>query len=161
MLVAIGPALHLSSYIFSWMMTPLKFLAKFEVQTPFPSALLNVPANTLQTIYIYLGVAALIGLITGSILHLSSAVLVSLFNLSPTHEEREPKAPSHSPEHENLEKSWQNSLSKGRQQTLLPDDSLERKYAEWLEKSRGKSNEDQSLLGQTILEEEDDFENGF
>jgi hypothetical protein len=30
--IAIGPALHLGSYIFSWLFMPLRFLAKFEVR---------------------------------------------------------------------------------------------------------------------------------
>lgn len=143
LLVAIGPALHLSNYVFSWMMIPLKFLAKFE------------------TIYIYLGVAALIGLITGSILHLSSAILVSMLSLDSQHEEKRSSSSLQSAEQANFEESWRNSRPKGHRDSLIPDDSLEKRYAEWLEKSRGKNKEDQSLFGQTILEEEDDFENRF
>lgn len=37
---------------------------------------------------------------------------------------------------------------------------MEKKYAEWLEKDVGKHRED-GLLGQTILEEDDDSEDGF
>lgn len=107
--------------------------------------------------------AALIGLITGSILHLSSSVLVSLLNLNPTHEEeKQPKASLRSAgEQASLERTWQNSLSQEQRETLYPDESLEKKYSEWLEKTRGKRNEDQSLFGQTILEEEDDSDHGF
>jgi hypothetical protein len=105
-------------------------------------------------------VAALIGLITGSILHLSSAVLVSVLSLNSTHEERELNNVSlHSTERANLEKSGWNSRPTEHREHLIPDDSLEKKYAEWLEKARGKNKKDQSLFGQTILEE-DDFENG-
>jgi hypothetical protein len=116
----------------------------------------------LQTLYIYLGVAALIGLVTGSILHLSSTILTSVFNLNPVPEEKErSNASVHSAqEQSNLEKTWQSSLYRGHLETLRPDDSLEKKYAEWLEENRGKNKVDQSLFGQTILEEEDDFENG-
>lgn len=44
---------------------------------------------------------------------------------------------------------------------MRSDPSLERKYAEWLEKDVGKRKEDQGLLGQTIIEEDDDSEAGF
>lgn len=101
--------------------------------------------------------AALIGLITGSILHLSSSVLASVFNLNPIHEEIERSKTSKrsAAEQASLERTWQSSLSKEHRETLRPDESLEIKYAEWLERTRGKSKEDQSLFGQTILEEED------
>jgi len=35
------------------------------------------------------------------------------------------------------------------------------KYAEWLEKNTTQRRDDQGLLGQTILEEDDDSEDGF
>jgi hypothetical protein len=38
---------------------------------------------------------------------------------------------------------------------------MEKKYAEWLETDRGQRVEDQGLLRQTILEEDDDSEEGF
>jgi hypothetical protein len=38
---------------------------------------------------------------------------------------------------------------------------MEKKYAEWLEKDVGKRREGDGLLAQTILEEEDDSEDGF
>ena len=115
-----------------------------------------------QTLYIYLGVAALIGLVTGSILHLSSALLTSLFNLNPTHEEkgRSEASISSASEDGKLEKIWRNSLTKEYQQSLHHDSSLEKKYAEWLEKDIGKRKEDYGLLGQTIIEEEDDADDG-
>lgn len=122
-------------------MIPLKFLAKFE------------------TIYIYLGVAALIGLITGSILHLSSAILVSMLSLDSQQKEKRSSSSLQSAEQASFEDSWRNARPKGHRDSLIPDDSLEKRYAEWLEKSRGKNKEDQSLFGLTILEEEDDFEN--
>jgi hypothetical protein len=79
-----------------------------------------------------------------------------VFNLNPIHEERERSKTSKSvaAEQSNLERTWQSSLSKAQRETLHPDESLEIKYAEWLERTRGKSKEDQSLFGQTILEED-------
>lgn len=85
-----------------------------------------------------------------------------MFNLNPTHEDRSRSTDSLS-EKAKLENTWQSSISKEKshRETLLHDDSLEMKYAEWLKKNRGRNKEDQSLFGQTILEEEDDFENHF
>jgi hypothetical protein len=105
----------------------------------------------------------LIGLVTGSLLHLSSTVLASLFNLTPTLEEKGRSAVSvrRVKEQRKLEEVWQSSSSAGDRARLRSDPSLERKYAEWLEKDVGKRKEDQGLLGQTIIEEDDDSEAGF
>ena len=58
--------------------------------------------------FIYLGVAAIIGLITGSVLHLSSSLLVSVFNLTATSEETGRSAASVRAAHEQkkLEQAW-------------------------------------------------------
>jgi len=137
LLLALSPVLHLGSYLASGFLLPLRLLAKFE------------------TLYIYLGVAAVIGLVTGSILHLSSTVLVSLFNLTSTPEEKGRSAASvrAAREQRKLEEVWQNSSFKG-DQTRLGGGSLGKDYAEWLEKDSGKRRED-DLFKQTILEEDD------
>jgi hypothetical protein len=104
-----------------------------------------------------------IGLLTGSIVHLSSTFLVSFFNLSPIPEERgRPVASVRAARvQKKLEEPWwQSSSSKGDRARLRSDASLEKKYAEWLEKDVGTRKEDQGLLGQTIIEE-DDSEYGF
>jgi hypothetical protein len=62
-------------------------------------------------------------------------------------------------ENKKLEDAWQSSSSRG-EAKLRADPAMEKKYAEWLEKDAGKRRED-GLLGQTILEEEDDSEDGF
>lgn len=54
-------------------------------------------------------------------------------------------------EEKKLEDAWRSSSSRG------GDSSLEKRYAEWLEKDAGKRREE-GLAGQTILEEEDDSE---
>lgn len=143
-LTALAPLIHLGHYFVSGFLLPLKLLAKFE------------------TLYIYLGVAAIIGLVTGSILHLSSTVLISLFNLTPTPEETGRSAASvrAAREQKKLEDAWQSSSSMG-EARLRADPLVEKKYAEWLEKDVGKRREGDGLLGQTILEEEDDSEDGF
>jgi hypothetical protein len=114
-----------------------------------------------QTLYIYLGVAAVIGLVTGSILHLSSTVLISLFDLTPAPEEEGRSAASVRAEREKrkLEDAWQSSSSRG-EARLRADPAMEKRYAEWLEKDVGRRMED-GVLRQTILEEDDDSEDGF
>jgi hypothetical protein len=107
-----------------------------------------------KTLYIYLGVAAVIGLLTGSILHISSSLLVSIFNLTPTPEETGRSAASvrAAREKKQLEQAWQSSRTKTERWKEEP--STEKKFSEWLET-------DQGLLSQTILEEDDDSEEGF
>ncbi|KAG4411033.1 hypothetical protein IFR04_015837 [Cadophora malorum] len=126
------PFLKLAMRILSGFLLPLKFLAKFE------------------TMFIYLGVAAIIGLITGSVLHLSSSLLVSVFNLTATSEETGRSAASVRAAHEQkkLEQAWDRIPTNNEKGDLRSDPEME-KFAEWLEKG------DQGVLGQTILEEDD------
>jgi hypothetical protein len=63
-------------------------------------------------------------------------------------------------EQKKLEDAWQSSSSRG-EAKLRADPLVETKYAEWLEKDVGKRREGDGLMGQTILEEEDDSEDGF
>jgi hypothetical protein len=112
-------------------------------------------------LYIYLGVAAVIGLVTGSVLHLSSTVLVSLFDLTTTPEEKGRTAASvRAAREKKLEQVWQDSQVKDEDGNWKNDISME-KYAEWLEKNATQRGDDHGLLGLTILEEEDDSEDEF
>jgi len=128
----------------SGFLLPLRLLVKFE------------------TLYIYLGVAAVIGLITGSILHVSSSVLVSLFDLTPGPEEAGRSAASvrAARERKKLEQAWQSSSIKSEQVKWGSGISLER-YTDWVGKDAGQRREDQGVIGQTIIEEDDDSEDGF
>lgn len=103
-----------------------------------------------KTMFIYLGVAAAIGLTTGLILHFSSSLLVSVFNLTADPEETGRSAASvrAAREQRKLEQAWERIPTKGESGVLRIDPEME-KFAEWLEKG------DQGLLGQTILEEDD------
>ena len=119
--------------------------------------------TTDQTLYIYLGVAAVIGLLTGSVLHLSSSILVSLFNLTTVPEDpgcsqASVRAPR---EQKKLEEAWQSSPSKGDPNKSKFDTSMQKKYAEWLEKDVRKRRTGQGVLGQTIIEEDDDSDDVF
>lgn len=107
--------------------------------------------------YIYLGIAAIIGLTAGSILHLSSTFLVSILNLEQTTEDKGRTAASvrAAREQKKLEDAWQSSTGRTEQKLWRDDIVMEKKYTEWIEKNSGKRREDQGLLGQTILEEDD------
>jgi len=145
LLVVLAPLLHLGNHLLSGLLLPLRLLAKLE------------------TLYIYLGVAAVIGLVTGSILHLTSTVLVELFNLVPTAEDKRRSIASvrDSREQIKLEEVWQNSSLRGIQGGSKAQALPGKDYAEWLDKSSGKRRDNQRLVKQTILEEDDDSEEGF
>jgi len=145
LLVLLAPVGHLGNYLLSGMLLPVTLLAKFE------------------TLYIYLGVAAVIGLVTGSILHLSSTLLISMLNLSPLPEETQRSAASvrAAREQKKLEDAWQSSAVESDQPRWKVDISMEAKHGDWSEKDATKRREDHGLLGQTIIEEDDDSEGGF
>jgi hypothetical protein len=102
-------------------------------------------------------VAAIVGLVTGSILHLCSTMLVSLFNLTPVGQESGRTAASVRAEREQkkLEVAWEASTSKKDLESWRDEVSSRRKHTELLGIDRGRRREEQGLLGQTILEEED------
>lgn len=117
----------------------------------------------LQTLYTYLGVAALIGLLTGSLLHFFSKMLRVLFHLHPIPEGNGRTAASIYTlrEKKRLEDARQSPtpLRGNWGSRLLDEQSIE--YAEYLDKGRGRWKEGQGLLSQTILEEDDDSEELF
>lgn len=106
--------------------------------------------------------AAIIGLVTGAILHLSSTVLVSLFDLAPALEKEGRTAASvrAARDRKKLEQVWHDSQIRDEDGNWRNDISTE-KYAEWLEKNANQRGDDHGLLGLTILEEEDDSEDDF
>jgi hypothetical protein len=116
-----------------------------------------------KTLYIYLGVAAVIGLLTGSMLHVSSSILVSVFNLTPTPEETGRSAASMrtAREKKKLEEAWQSSTIKSEGGNWAAEPSTEKKYAAWLEMDHSQRRDEKGLLRQTILEEDDDSDGGF
>jgi hypothetical protein len=88
--------------------------------------------------------------------------LISLLNLTPTPEETGRSAASvrAAREQKKLEDAWQSSSSRG-EAKLRTDPMMEQNYAEWLEKDVKKRKEGDSLMGQTILEEDSDSEDVF
>jgi hypothetical protein len=110
-----------------------------------------------KTLYIFLGVAASIGLISSIVLYTSSAILISIFNLSPVPEQSGRTATSVRAiqEKKRREQEWQSSTVKNDDLAWRSDVSMA-KYAEWLGKRGKGSRREDGLLGQTILEEDDD-----
>ncbi|KAF4615578.1 hypothetical protein G7Y89_g15296 [Cudoniella acicularis] len=144
LLIVLAPLIYLGSYVVAGTLVPFKILAKFE------------------TLYIYIGAAAIVGLITGSIIHLSSSVLISIFNLTPAPEDRGRTAASvrAARDQKKLEGAWEASLSKEGGERWRGDHAILKKPAAWSDtalRTRG----DKGLLGQTIIEEDDDSEDGF
>lgn len=97
----------------------------------------------------------MIGLSTGFILHLSSALLMSLFDLNSVPENKGRTAASvrAEKEREKLEHAWHGAM--------INDEDGIKKYDEWLDQNTSWRGDDHGLLGQTILEEDDDSEDEF
>ncbi|KAI9677556.1 MAG: hypothetical protein M1817_006510 [Caeruleum heppii] len=145
-LIGLAPVLHLLHYAVHACLLPLRVLARFE------------------TLYIYLGVAVLIGLLTGSVLHFSTSLLISISDLRSTPLEeldrRNPVVFSRTKKTKEKKQAQANDVQRlvtGAHPTI--DGNLRREYADWLDKDRGKRRE--GLLSQTILEEEDDSDDDF
>jgi hypothetical protein len=109
-------------------------------------------------LYIYFGVAALIGLLTGSILHFSSTMLISLLDLRPSPVEigRAVASVCATREKAKLGDAWQTlKFTQGNRGKSRLGEALGKEYVEFLDKDREKRRELQGLLSQTILEEDD------
>jgi hypothetical protein len=116
-----------------------------------------------QTLYVYLGVAALIGLLTGSILHFSSTMLIRLLGLqpSPAYTSRTAAYIRAAREKRKLEDAWHVPPPTGHPRGRKRLEDPLKEYSEYLDKDRGKRRDGRGLLSQTILEEDDDSEAGF
>jgi len=143
-LTVLAPLLYLASYTVHGLLLPLQILGKFE------------------TLYIYFGVAAIIGLLTGSILHFSSNIIISILDLhSKPQESGRTAASVRAAREKKLEEAWQTvTPAGGNQGRARLGEALKKEYAEYLDKDGGKKREGQGLLSLTILEE-DDSEDGF
>lgn len=120
-------------------------------------------ANFQQMLYEYLGVAALIGLLAGSLLHFSSDMLMQALGLqaSPEHSGRTAASVRVAREKRRLEDAWPASTPVRSNQTRAKVEENSKDSSEYVEKDRNKRKEGQGLLSQTILEEDDDSEDGF
>lgn len=60
-----------------------------------------------------------------------------------------------------LEDAWQTSSLNQQPDSKSGTDSLEERYAQWLEKDAGRAKRNVGLFGQTILEEDDSSMDGY
>ncbi|KAF7957575.1 hypothetical protein EAE96_003150 [Botrytis aclada] len=136
--IALAPLLHLGNSLVSAMLLPLKVIAKFE------------------TIIIFLGSAIVIGLITSSLLRVSSSVLASLFKLTSGPEDADRSVSSIRAAREHKKRN-----SKPDPLKWKVDPSVEKRYSGWLEKDGGRKKDEHGLSAQIIIEEDDDSDDGF
>ncbi|KAI9818527.1 MAG: hypothetical protein M1827_000586 [Pycnora praestabilis] len=136
-----APVFYLGHYILHAFIVPIRLLAMFE------------------SLYIFLGTAAIVGILTGSILHFSSTLLASTLNLDsvPAREGRT----AASVRAARREKLPQRLDLPALQIGPLPklEKPMKREYTDLLEKDRVRRPD--GLLSQTILEEDDDSEDEF
>ncbi|KAG9232452.1 hypothetical protein BJ875DRAFT_78325 [Amylocarpus encephaloides] len=140
LLILLSPVKCLGSYVVAGALLPLGIFAKFE------------------TLYIYLGVAAIVGLATGSILHFSSTALVSFLHMIPSPQQRGQTAVSVRPNREEQQSDDAPNTSESSNNTdALATQALPaiRIQASWLELNRSRRRQKQGLLSQTILEEDE------
>ncbi|TGO37337.1 hypothetical protein BHYA_0100g00370 [Botrytis hyacinthi] len=130
--IALAPLLHLGNSLISAMLLPLKI------------------------IIIFLGSAIVIGLITGSLLRVSSSILASLFNLTSGPEDTDLSVASIRAAREHKKRNSKPNPSKWK-----VDSTVEKRYSGWLEKDGGRKKDEHGLSAQIIIEEDDDSDDGF
>ncbi len=83
-----APLLHLGHYFLYACYYPIHILGKFEVLLLAPRINSRIIDIAPQTLYIFLGVAVLVGALTGTSLHYASGLIVSLLRLKSQPEEQ-------------------------------------------------------------------------
>ncbi len=158
-----APFLYLGHYVIYACWYPFHILAKFEVIFR-ARCLLASPTNCfVQTLYIYFGVATLVGILTGTSLYYISVFIRTLLNLDGHIEEpRGRTAAVYRAEKKEKQKLMTNAvflpISRYTPQASL-DVSPKEEYVDLLRPDRGRRKG--SLIGTTILEEDDSSEEGF
>ncbi|KAL8835447.1 MAG: hypothetical protein Q9176_006888 [Flavoplaca citrina] len=76
-----APLVHLGSFTLHGCIWPVRFLARFEVRSSQSTILVLDVDSMTQTLYVFLGVALLLGVATGTTLHYTSSFLTALMNL--------------------------------------------------------------------------------
>lgn len=171
LLVLISPVTHSISYALHAVFLPFSVLGKFEVCTRCVRAPISSNANNNQTLYIFFGIAAIIGLFTGTFLHFTSSILITALDLRPGPEDSKPptrtmKSIREAREKRQLDEAWSSSLLSRSKEI---HESRDRDAKERMEAALGGQlkyddlarNNGRALQGTTILEEEDDSEDDF
>jgi len=110
-----------------------------------------------QTLYIFFGVAALVGLVTGTGLHYASGFIASVLKIDSRAEERQARSIAE------YRARRQEQLEKEARSPMLPQVALSQpqvggamkeEYHEWLRQDKGLQGK-KGLIPSTILEEDD------
>jgi len=137
-----APVLHVAHYLMHGVLWPIRQLGKLE------------------TLYIYFGVAALVGILTGAILHYSTDFIVRILGIDKVTEQRGRTLSSYRAEKKERQiKNQRRTLPKIGLKPMKLDTGLKEEYSDWLKQDKGFSTK--GLLSTTILEEEDSSEAGF
>lgn len=154
--IVTAPLQYLIQYLAYACWYPVKIVAKFEVMLS-NITLSQLDANALlQTLYVFFGIAVLVGGLTGFSLHYVSAFFVSILNLeSHPNEYRGRTLASYRAERQ-ARKDTRDPLRKLEQRSDLSKDidTLKDEHAAWerLKKIRGRTGG--QLVPNTILEED-------
>lgn len=91
--------------------------------------------------------------------------MVSMLSLASTSElvahDRTAASVRATREQKKLESAWQNPSPKSSNGNFVECQSLEEKYAQWLEQDSSNARKNIGLFGQTILEEDDSSMDGY
>lgn len=154
-----APLLHAGQYLmYACFWYPIHVLAKFEVIDSVHSIDLTTK-QTPQTLYIFFGVAVLLGALTGTSLHYASAFLTTLFAMDNRHEEpRGRRLSSYRGEKQgSLEKDSAPSVT----QTRMSSSGDGREHSGWKRSNKGRGSHRNGLIPNTILEEVDSTDDSF
>ena len=118
--------------------------------------------TTSQTLYIFFGVAVLVGTVTGTGLHYASEFIAPLLNIDSRAEERQVRsvAEYRAKRKEKREEARSPVLPEIRLSQPKPDDAMRKEYSEWLKQNKGARRK-KGGIPSTILEEDDSSEDGF
>ena len=119
--------------------------------------------TTSQTLYIFFGVAALVGIVTGTGLHYASGFMASVLNIDSRAEERQVRSVA-----EYRAKRQEKRKKEARSPVLpeiglsqpKPGGAMREEYSEWLKQNKGVRRK-KGVIPSTILEEDDSSEDGF
>ncbi|KAL8675967.1 MAG: hypothetical protein Q9186_007464 [Xanthomendoza sp. 1 TL-2023] len=140
-----APFVNTAYYAFHGCVWPWRFLAKFE------------------TLYVFLGVAMLVGVVTGTSLHYASGMLAALLRLEKRPQEEPRGRTMASYRAERTRKLQLKAISRSIPELATPpkiiDTTSTDDFANLLE--REKQSGRRSLLTSTILEEDDSSDGGF
>jgi len=157
LVIVTAPIVHVAHYLLHAVAWPVRQLAKLEVSAPL---LPQRHTHASQTLYIYFGVAVLVGILLGAIIHHLTRFLIKVLGIDKAPEERGRTLAAYRAEKtERQAKKPKQSLPQIGLKPMRLDGAIKDEYAEWLK--RDKSPGTKGPLFTTILEEEDSSEAGF